>query len=130
MHNGSQRGRTLLNRHLRLRDNMGMPFHTRDRLWMSTTGLTRLRWTDSHPVYYHRLSGAIRVFLDWHHRAILCGQYILTLPWNKVIDGTKVRQAAGIQGNNDSDSDSDSELSTVYCETLSEVYLHYSGDCE
>jgi hypothetical protein len=95
---------------------------------MLVTGLARLRWTDSHPLYYHRPSGAIRVFLCWHRKAILCGQYTLTLPWNKVIDGTKVRQAVGIQGNNDSDSDS--ELSTVYCASLSRFYLHYFGDCE
>jgi hypothetical protein len=99
---------------------------------MLITGLARLRWTDSHPVYYHRPSGAIRTFLYWHRRAILCGQYTPTLTWNKAIDGMKVRQAAGIQGNNDSDndSDSDSEFSTVYCASLSEYYLHYFGDCE
>ena len=99
---------------------------------MLITGLARLRWTDSHPVYYHRPSQAIRVFLYWHRRAILRSQYTLTLTWSKAIDGMKVRQAAGIQGNNDSDndSDSDSEFSTVYCASLSEYYLHYFGDCE
>ena len=113
-------------------DNIGMAFHTRDQLWMLITGLAQVRWTDSHPDYYHRPSQAIRVFLVWHRRAILCGQYTLTLTWNKGIDGMKVRQAAGIQGNNDSDndSDSDSEFSTVYCASLSEYYLHYFGDCE
>ena len=93
-----RRSRTL-NCRLRPRDNIGMASHTRDRLWMLITGLARLRWTDSHPVYYHRLSQAITVFLYWHRRAILCGQYTLTLTWNKGIDGMKVRQAAGIQGN-------------------------------
>jgi len=98
-------------------DNIGMAFHTRDQLWMLITGLARLRWTDSHPDYYHRPSQAIRVFLYWHRRAILCGQYTLTLTWSKAIDGMKVRQAAGIQGNN-----SDSKFSTV-CTLYIALYI-------
>jgi hypothetical protein len=82
---------------------------------MLITGLARLKWTDPHPVYYHRPSQASRVFLYWYRNVILCGQCALTLMRSKAIDGMKVRRAAGIQGK-DSDSDSDSELALfIYC---------------
>jgi hypothetical protein len=74
---------------------------------MLITGLARLKWTDSHPVYYHRPSQASRVFLYWYRRVILCGQCTLTLTCSKAIDGKKVRQVTVIPGK---DSDSDSEL--------------------